>query len=384
VSGCNKYLFGNQPSGVALLPEVKGIYADPTDSIIGSTNSLCTSAYSSALIPRNSILGTNSAYNEGNSSNIYGSVLTPNVGICVASSPFKDYLTRNADLSSSGVSVYTGLTRDDYFTGHAHAYGSTVGVVPEKYPISGLRVYNDYLTGSTGSCFINPISELTRANQIGTHAVYLTSNSYFVDPKPNEGIISMPNTSFPYGAVLNTASFYKVDTHIEPTSMHAYVDGTLCLKMFDKSELRMPYGGYSDHILKQTKDLFALNDQLSLLNAESKWLDSKINDDEFYQALYYPYGEDLASYFESWSAQVKLKIQKVEAKVDRLFKYIVKLKIKTGVRRINKKRVFRTKVNLVFKNLDDAHPAKLNYFKLANALFIIFNYKTSWRLTFNN
>lgn len=77
----------------------------------------------------------------------------------------------------------------------------------------------------------------------------------------------------------------------------------------------MPYGGYSDHILKQTKDLFALNDQLSLLNAESKWLDSKINDDEFYQALYYPYGEDLASYFESWSAQVKLKIQRSKPKL---------------------------------------------------------------------
>jgi hypothetical protein len=382
MSEYNKYLFGNQPSGVALLPEVKDIYADPTDSIFGSTNSLCTSAYSSALIPRNSVLGTKSAYNEGNPSNIYGSVLTPNVDIYVASWPSKDYLTPNADLYNSGVSAYTGLTHGNYFSGHAHAYGSTVGVVSEINSISSLRGYSDYLIGSTGSCFINPISELTRANQIGTHAEYLTSSSYFVNPKLNEGVINIPNTSFHYGAILDRASFYKVDTHIKPTSIHAYVDGTLCLKMFDKSGLRMPYGGYSDHILKQTKDLFALNDQLSLLNAESKWLDSKIND-KFYQALYIPYGEDIASYFESWSAQVKLKIQKVEAKVDRLYKYIVKLKVKAGTRRLNKKRVFRTKVNLVFKNLDDAHPAKLNYSNLANALFIIFNYKTSWRLTFN-
>lgn len=185
-----------------------------------------------------------------------------------------------------------------------------------------------------------------------------------------------------YGGVLDlhalqTSVIPIIDGLIRPVAFHTYDNNSPCLGI--GSGL-----GHSDYIGKQTKSLYELHDQLSELTKEAKWLESKITD-EFYQSLYLPYGEDIDSYIKSWSERVKQKIEVVQTKFDRLFKYILKVKISVGtIRRINKKRVFRTQVNLVFKNLDDAHSAELNYFNSVKEIYLTFKYNKSWNLTYNN
>jgi hypothetical protein len=193
-----------------------------------------------------------------------------------------------------------------------------------------------------------------------------------------------------YGGINTEQSWLKYigpsfDSYTKPIAVHLHNKPSSGLKVLDIPGFSTgDIWGYGENIGKKTKDLFALHDRLSLLTEQSNWLNSNATD-EFYQSVHQSYGEAYLHYIKIWSEEVKLKIQQVKSKFDRLFKYIVKLKISiANIRRVNKKRVFRTKVNLVFKNLDDAHLPDLNYSYSVNAFYLTFKYSKSWNLTFSN
>lgn len=385
MSDCHKYLFHTDLTGEETTPEGKGIYADPTWARLFKPQSyLPPQTYAATLgsyinpdisgclnhdylSPMSKLYGTAGVYFN---QNLLGTV--------------NEYLVSKPPICDNLLTTGNPYQTSNYLTGSTTAYYTGVGTLMQT-PNTG--VLSDAVSAMNfGSSYL-PATH--KSNSCSESYMYASSQYHVTAEKENKGL-GILKTSSIYGAVIDQEYFEGLgmgafDTWVKPSTPHIYTNGLPYLKMFDTSGFnKNEYLGYGDQVGRQTKDLFALHDQLSLLNEEAIWLTSKVTD-EFYKSIYVPYGEDFISYLKSWSESVKVKIQKVEAKFDRLRKYIIKLKISVAsMRHINKKRVFRTKVNLIFKNLDDAHSSGLNYFNSVNALYLTFKYHTSWKLTFNN